>query len=52
MSVGYDEKNDWFVVRSVSSSGAVSKDGRIRVGDRLLAINAKHLEALGLPKVK
>ena len=52
MHLTLDESNNYIIVKSVSSSGAIGKDGRIRVGDRIDAINGKCLTGLSLVKVK
>lgn len=52
MSLAFDDKNRCIVVKSVSSSGAVGRDGRIRVGDRIDAINGKTLLSVNLSKAK
>ena len=51
-NLGYDDKNSCIVVKSVSSSGAVGRDGRIRAGDRVTSINGKSLAGLNLSKAK
>ena len=43
LSITYDDKTNSIVVKSVSSSGVVAKDGRIRVGDRIDSINSKSM---------
>ncbi len=48
----YDEKNSCIVVKSLSSNGAVGRDGRIRSGDRITAINGKSLVGLNASKAK
>ena len=52
MSLAYDEKNRCIVVKSVTNSGAVGRDGRIRVGDRIDAINGKSLSGVNLSKAR
>lgn len=52
LNVDFDNKNNCFIVKSVSSSGAAGKDGRIRVGDRIEAINGKALSGIPLHRVK
>ena len=51
LSIDLDDKN-CVVVKSVSSSGAVGRDGRIRVGDRIEAINGKALAGVTLNRAK
>lgn len=51
LSIDLDDKN-CVVVKSVSSSGAVGRDGRIRVGDRIEAINGKALASVTLNRAK
>ena len=52
MNLAYDEKNSCVIVKSLSSSGAVGRDGRIRAGDRITAINGKSLAGFNLTKAK
>ena len=40
------------VVKKVDSKSALGMDGRIRVGDQLLAINRKPVDGMTLNKVK
>lgn len=51
LSIDLDDKN-CVVVKSVSSGGAVGRDGRIRVGDRIEAINGKALAGVNLSRAK
>lgn len=52
LSISVDNKNNCIVVKSVSSNGAVGRDGRIRGGDRVEAINGKMLTGLSLNHAK
>jgi len=52
MQVSLDAKNNCVVVKSVSSSGAVGRNGRIRVGDKIEAVNGESVGDLSLAKVK
>ena len=52
MQVSVDTKNSWVVVKSVSSGGAVGRNGRIRVGDKIEAVNGESVADLSLTKVK
>ena len=52
MSLTSEDKTGFISVKNVSSSGAVGKDGRIRIGDRIVAVNRKTLEGISLPKAK
>ena len=52
MSVDMDFKINCVVVKAVSSSGAVGRDGRIRVGDRIEAVNGKSLAGQNLARAK
>ena len=52
MQVSMDVKNSCIVVKSVLSDGAVGRDGRIRVGDKIEAVNGRSLADLSLTKVK
>lgn len=46
------EDKGFIVVKKIDSGSVLAKDGRIRVGDRILAIDGKSVEGLSLPKVK
>ena len=46
------EDKGFIVVKKIESGSALAKDGRIRVGDRILAINGKSVEGLSIAKVK
>ena len=46
------EDKGFFVVKKIDSSSILAHDQRIRVGDRILAINNKLLDGLSLPKAK
>lgn len=46
------EDKGFFVVKKIESSSILAHDQRIRVGDRILAINNKLLDGLSLPKAK
>ena len=48
----YDDKANAIVVKSVSSSGAVAKDGRIRVGDRIDSVSAKSMIGVSTAKAR
>ena len=48
----YDDKSNAIVVKSVSSSGPVAKDGRIRVGDRIDSINGKSMIGVNTNKAR
>ncbi len=52
LSITYDDKANAIVVKSVSSSGAVAKDGRIRVGDRIESINGKSMIGVSSNKAR
>lgn len=52
INLAYSEKNSCIVVKSLSSNGAVGRDGRIRAGDRITAINGKSLAGLNSNKAK
>ena len=52
LSITYDDKTNAIVVKSVSSSGAVAKDGRIRVGDRIESINGKSMIGVNSNKAR
>ena len=52
INLTYDEKSSCIVVKSLSSNGAVGRDGRIRAGDRITAINGKSLAGLNVNKAK
>ena len=52
MSLAADDKNACIVVKNVASNGAVGRDGRIRVGDRIIKINGKSLDGVSLTKAK
>ena len=52
LSITYDDKTNAIVVKSVSSSGAVAKDGRIRVGDRIESINGKSMIGVNSSKAR
>ena len=52
LSITYDDKTNAIVVKSVSSSGAVAKDGRIRVGDRIESINGKSMIGVNTNKAR
>lgn len=52
LSIDMDEKNSCIVVKAVSNTGAVGRDGRIRVGDRIEAINGKSFAGLSLNRAK
>ena len=52
LSIDFDDKNSCIVVKSVSKGGAVGRDGRIRVGDRIEAINGKTLAGQSLTRAK
>lgn len=52
LSIDLDYKNNCIVVKSVSSGGAVGRDGRIRVGDCIEAVNGKILAGLSLNRAK
>ena len=46
------EDKGFIVVKKIENGSVLAKDGRIRVGDRILSINGKAVEGLSLPKVK
>lgn len=46
------EDKGFIVVKKIDGKSALGMDGRIRVGDQLLAINRKPVEGLTLSKVK
>ena len=46
------EDKGFIVVKKIESGSALAKDGRVRVGDRILAINGKSVEGLSIAKVK
>ena len=46
------EDKGFVVVKKIDNGSVLGKDGRIRVGDRILAINGKSVEGLSLAKVK
>lgn len=46
------EDKGMIVVKKVDSKSALGIDGRIRVGDQLLAINRKPVDGMTLSKVK
>lgn len=52
MNLASDDKNACIVVKNVASNGAVGRDGRIRVGDRIVTINGKSLDGVSLAKAK
>ena len=52
LSLGSDEKRGVVVVKSITRNSAAEKDGRIRVGDRIVAINGKSLESISLSKAR
>ncbi len=52
MQISMDVKNNCVVVKSVSSNGAVGRDGRVRVGDKIEAVNGESVADLSLNKVK
>ena len=52
LNIDLDEKSNCVIVKSVSSSGAVGRDGRIRVGDCIEAINGKSLTGISLNRAK
>ena len=52
LSITYDDKTNSIVVKSVSSSGVVAKDGRIRVGDRIESINGKSMIGVNSNKAR
>lgn len=41
-----------FFVKKIDGNSFLAKDGRMRIGDRILAINGKSLENMTLTKVK
>ena len=52
LSLAYDDKSSSIVVKSVSSSGVIAKDGRIRVGDRIDSINGKSMIGVHATRAK
>ena len=52
MGLTYDDKTNSIVVKNVSSSGVVAKDGRIRVGDRIESINGKSMIGVNSSKAR
>ena len=46
------EDKGFFVVKKIDASSMLAYDQRIRVGDRILAINNKLLDGLPLQKAK
>lgn len=52
LNIDVDDKNSCTIVKSVAKGGAVGRDGRIRVGDRIEAINGKMLTGLSLNRAK
>ena len=46
------EDKGFIVVKKIDGSSVLGKDGRIRTGDRILAINGKSLDGLSMAKVK
>jgi C-terminal processing protease CtpA/Prc len=46
------ENKGYIVVKKIDGGSILAKDGRIRVGDRILAINGKSIEGLSLVKVR
>lgn len=52
MSLACDAETDSIVVKNILSGSAVGRDGRIRIGDCIIAINRESLEGIGLSQAK
>lgn len=52
MSLACDAETDSIVVKSILSGSAVGRDGRIRIGDCIIAINRESLEGVSLSQAK
>ena len=52
MSLACDAETDSIVVKSILSGSAVGRDGRIRIGDCIIAINRESLEGVGISQAK
>ena len=52
LSLGTDEARQVIVVKNIGRGGAIEKDGRIRVGDQIIAINGKSMEGTTVQKAR
>ena len=52
MSLACDAETDSIVVKNILSGSAVGRDGRIRIGDCIIAINHETLEGVDLSQAK
>lgn len=52
MSLACDAETDSIVVKNILSGSAVGRDGRIRIGDCIIAINHESLEGVSLSQAK
>ena len=52
MSLACDAETDSIVVKNILGGSSVGRDGRIRIGDCIIAINHESLEGVSLSQAK